>query len=323
MTQISLNVVVYNEEARLEACLSDARDYVDEIVVVDQMSTDGTAEIAQRLADVYVRDVHHGHAEPSRELAASRSSGEWILILDADEQMSDLLKAELPGLVKRDTDGYWITKLNSVGGAEVSTILHFRLFRKARVRFAPRPHGGATAVSDNVERYERIGIVHEKSGAEQIFDDARYERLALEDDAPTSSKRNWLSHNRALREDRERGRRSDLEALVPAGAARVLIVGDGFPDFYEQKDGTIVAKIDVVADAWEDLSPREGAGQGQPQDQAQSQQGNGNGRRPQQQNGTGRSATSNTRSASATTRYASTNGRTGAGYGQRRPARQF
>ena len=104
---------------------------------------------------------------------------------------------------------------------------------------------------------------------------------------------------------------------------RVLIVGDAFPDFYEQKDGTIVAKIDVVADAWEDLSPREGAGQGQPQDQAQSQQGNGNGRRPQQQNGTGRSATSNTRSASATTRSASTNGRTGAGYGQRRPARQF
>jgi GT2 family glycosyltransferase/glycosyltransferase involved in cell wall biosynthesis/Flp pilus assembly protein TadD len=226
MTQISLNVVVYNEEARLEACLTDARDYVDEIVVVDQMSTDGTAEIAQRLADVYVRDVHHGHAEPSRELAASRSSGEWILILDADEQLSDRLKAELPELIKRDTDGYWIRKVNSVDGAEVSTILHFRLVRKARVRFDPRPHGGATAVSDNVERYERIGIVHEKSVAEQIFDDARYERLALEDDAPTSSKRNWLSHNRALREDRERGRRSDLEALVPAGAARVLIVGD-------------------------------------------------------------------------------------------------
>ena len=107
MTRISLNVVVFNEEARLEACLMDARDFVDEIVVVDQMSTDGTAEIAQRLADVYVRDVHHGHAEPSRELAASRSSGEWILILDADEQMSDLLKAELRSLVTRDY-GYFV-----------------------------------------------------------------------------------------------------------------------------------------------------------------------------------------------------------------------
>ena len=180
------------------------------------MSTDGTPEIAQRLADVYVRDVHHGHAEPSRELAASRSSGDWILVLDADEQMSDLLKTELPGLVAGKADGYWIRKENSVDGAPLSTVLHFRLFRKNRVRFDPRPHGGATAVSENVESFERIGIIHEKSVAEQIFDDARYERLALEDDAPTSAKRNWLSHNRALREDREHGRRTDLETLVPA-----------------------------------------------------------------------------------------------------------
>jgi glycosyltransferase involved in cell wall biosynthesis/GT2 family glycosyltransferase/cytochrome c-type biogenesis protein CcmH/NrfG len=224
--RISLNVVVFNEEARLEECLVDARDHVDEIVVVDQMSTDGTPEIAQRLADVYVRDVQHGHAEPSRELAASRSSGEWILILDADEKMSDLLKSELPGLVDRNTDGYWIQKSNVVDGEEVSTIQHFRLVRKARVRFDPRPHGGATAVSDNVESFERVGIIHEKSVAEQIFDDTRYERLALEDDAPTSAKRNWLSHNRALREHRERSSRSDLEALVPADAVRVLVVGD-------------------------------------------------------------------------------------------------
>jgi glycosyltransferase involved in cell wall biosynthesis/GT2 family glycosyltransferase/tetratricopeptide (TPR) repeat protein len=226
LTRISLNVVVFNEEARLEACLADARDHVDEIVVVDQMSTDGTSEIAQRLADVYVRDVHHGHAEPSRELAASRSSGDWILILDADEKMSDLLKAELPGLLERDADGYWIKKANSVDGSEVSTVQHFRLFRKNRVRFDPRPHGGATAVSENVARFSRTGIIHEKTAAEQIFDDARYERMALEDDAPTSAKRNWLSHNRTLRADRQRRRRSDLETLVPAGAARVLIVGD-------------------------------------------------------------------------------------------------
>ncbi|MEY2460566.1 MAG: hypothetical protein QOG30_2396, partial [Acidimicrobiaceae bacterium] len=225
-TRISLNVVVYNEEDRLEACLTDARDFVDEIVVVDQMSTDGTPEIAKRLADVYIRDVHHGHAEPSRELAASRSTGDWILILDADELMSDLLKAELRDLVAGEADGYWIRKVNFVGGVEKSTILHYRLVRKSRVRFNPGPHGGADALSDNVGRFERIGIIHEKSVDEQLYDDARYERLAQEEDAPTSSKRNWLSHNLTLREERERGRRFDLEALVPTSAERVLVVGD-------------------------------------------------------------------------------------------------
>jgi GT2 family glycosyltransferase/glycosyltransferase involved in cell wall biosynthesis/tetratricopeptide (TPR) repeat protein len=226
LNRISLNVIVFNEEARLEACLSDARKYVDEIVVVDQMSTDGTPEIAQRLADVYIQDVHHGHAEPSRELAAARSSGEWLLILDADEKLSDLLKGELRDLVEREADGYWIRKVNTIDGAEVGTILHYRLVRKTRVRFDPRPHGGANAVSDNFEYYNRIGIVHEKTEAEQLYDDARYDQIALEDEGPTSAKRNWLSHNHALREDRIHRRRTDLEALVPGGSARVLVVGD-------------------------------------------------------------------------------------------------
>jgi glycosyltransferase involved in cell wall biosynthesis/tetratricopeptide (TPR) repeat protein len=233
-------VIVFNEEARLQECLSDARDHVDEIVVVDQMSTDGTGEIAERLADVYVRDVHHGHAEPSRELAASRSSGDWILILDADETMSDRLKSELRGMVERDVDGYWIQKVNSVGGTVRNKIQHFRLVRKNRVRFDPRPHGGATAVSDNVECLEWTGIVHEKSVAEQVIDDARYERLALEDDAPTSAKRNWLSHNHVLREERQRSPRRDLEQLLPAGVARMLILGD----VTVEPAGCVVERVD-------------------------------------------------------------------------------
>ena len=233
MPRISLNVVVFNEEARLEECLLDARDHVDEIVVVDQMSTDGTPEVAERLADVYIRDIQHGHAEPSRELAASRSSGDWILILDADEKMSELLKAELRTLVDRDIDGYWIEKSNLVDGVEVSTVQHLRLVRKSRARFDPGLHREATMLTDNIERFERIGIIHEKTSAEQIYDDARYERIALEDEAPTASKRNWLSHNRTLRAERARSRRSDLEALVPADADRVLVLGDlavEFPD---------------------------------------------------------------------------------------------
>ena len=116
--------------------------------------------------------------------------------------------------------------MNLVDGAERDKIQHFRLVRKSRARFDPRPHGGAMTVSDNVERFERTGIVHEKSLAEQIYDDARYDRLALEDGAPTSSKRNWLSHNRALQAQRRQRRRADLELLVPAGATRALVVGE-------------------------------------------------------------------------------------------------
>ena len=255
-------MVAYNEEARLEECLVDARPHVDEIVVVDQMSTDATPEIAERLADVFIRDVHHGHAEPSRELAASRSSGDWILILDADEKMSDLLKAELRALVEGVPDGYWINKANFVGGAPSSTVHHYRLVRRSRVRFDPGPHGGATAVSDNVGSFDRIGIIHEKTVAEQVFDDARYERLALEEGATTSSKRNWLAHNHTLREQRARRRRTDLEALVPAGTGRAAVWGDAHVELpgyvverLEDDDGGGAGGFDAVVLALEGDDP--------------------------------------------------------------------
>lgn len=235
-------MIVYNEESRLENCLLDARDHVDEIVVVDQMSTDRTPEIAERLADVYIRDVHHGHAEPSPELAASRSSGDWILILDADENMSDLLKAQLRQLVAGDKDGYWIRKENLVDGAVTGRVDHLRLVRKSRASFDPGPHGGARSVTENVDTFEQIGILHEKSLGEQIFDDARYEQMAYEEDAPTSSKRNWLQHNYALRAQRGGRRRTDLELLVPAGARAVLVVGDVRVEF----EGASVRQVDSV-----------------------------------------------------------------------------
>ncbi|MGD9996430.1 MAG: glycosyltransferase [Ilumatobacteraceae bacterium] len=224
--RISLNVIAYNEEDRLEQCLSDARPHVDEIVVVDQMSTDATAAIAQRLADVYIRDAHHGHAEPSRELAASRSTGDWILVLDADETMSDVLKERLRDLVEGVADGYWIRKSNTVDGVETSTIHHLRLVRASRAWFDPAPHGGATVVSGNVEYFDEIGIIHPKSQAEQLYDDARYEQIAAEERASSSSKRNWLQHNRTLRAHRARSRRADLEALLPSETGRLLVVGD-------------------------------------------------------------------------------------------------
>lgn len=52
--------------------------------------------------------------------------------------------------------------------------------------------------------------------------------------------------------------------------SRVLINGDAFPAFYETNEGEIVAKLDVIADTWEDLEPR-------PQGNGIQHQGNGNG----------------------------------------------
>lgn len=82
---ISANLVVCNEARRLRDALLDIRPFVDEVVVVVQLSDDDTLAIARRLADVVIEHPAYGHCAPSRPAALAASSQEWVLALDADE----------------------------------------------------------------------------------------------------------------------------------------------------------------------------------------------------------------------------------------------
>jgi tetratricopeptide (TPR) repeat protein len=84
---ISLCMIVKNEEAMLAKCLDSVSGAVDEIIVVDTGSQDRTVEIAKR----YGARVYHHPWEDSFSLARNQSlsyaTGDWILIMDADEVM--------------------------------------------------------------------------------------------------------------------------------------------------------------------------------------------------------------------------------------------
>lgn len=105
---ISACLVLRNEAAVVERCLASLVDVVDEVVLVhDGECEDRTLEIAQRYGcRIYVRPLV-GHAEASTVFAYEQAQGEWILSIDADEYLSEPLRAKLRELVSDpDVNGY-------------------------------------------------------------------------------------------------------------------------------------------------------------------------------------------------------------------------
>ncbi len=99
-TSVSACVVVRNEEAVIDRCLSSLDGVVEEIVLVhDGECEDRTLEIAEAHGcRVFVRELV-GHAEAATVFAFEQARGEWILSLDADEFLSERLRGEVPRLV--------------------------------------------------------------------------------------------------------------------------------------------------------------------------------------------------------------------------------
>jgi len=86
---ISLVMIVKNEARTLKRCLESAVKYVNEIVIVDTGSTDNTKHIAQEFDAKIIDYVWKNDFADARNFALEHSSGDWNLILDADEYISN------------------------------------------------------------------------------------------------------------------------------------------------------------------------------------------------------------------------------------------
>src|SRR4051812_48031413 len=102
--KISACVITLNEADRIEACLRSAA-FCDELIVVDAHSTDDTRELARRLgARVIERDWPGFRSQ--KEFAVGAASHDWVLCIDADERVSDELRAEIEAARTQDFAGF-------------------------------------------------------------------------------------------------------------------------------------------------------------------------------------------------------------------------
>lgn len=94
MVRLSVVVITFNEEKNLARCLKSVVGVADEIVVIDSFSGDGTVAVAQQFNARVVQQAFLGYGE-QKNFATAQSSNDWILSLDADEELTPELQQSI------------------------------------------------------------------------------------------------------------------------------------------------------------------------------------------------------------------------------------
>jgi len=138
---LSVIVITKNEAHDIRACLESVHGWVDEIVVIDSGSTDGTQAICRELGARVVETDWPGFG-PQKQRALEAAQGPWILSLDADERVSPALRAEiLAAVAAGSADVIRMPRRSNYCGAWIhhsgwSPDYVVRLFRRAQARFS-------------------------------------------------------------------------------------------------------------------------------------------------------------------------------------------
>ena len=144
--RLSLCMIVRDEEKWITACLDSVRDAADEMIVVDTGSRDATPGLAERCgAKVYAFAWNDDFAE-ARNFSLDRASGDWILLLDADERLDPAGRPAIRDILGSDLRLASLTVVNYYGGdppdpARSNRLAQYRLFRNSpKLRFKGAIH---------------------------------------------------------------------------------------------------------------------------------------------------------------------------------------
>lgn len=154
--KISLVINTLNEEKNIAACIESAQGLYDEVVIVDMHSDDKTREIAERYTDKIFLHDRLGYADPARNFALSKATGEWVLVLDADERLTPELRDELRKIARgNQADVVWINYRTFFFGKEIKECgwrndWHARFFKKGFLQFSEMVHALPTITGREV-----------------------------------------------------------------------------------------------------------------------------------------------------------------------------
>lgn len=139
---LSVVIIAKNEQGRIKDCLESVHGWADEIVVLDDESTDNTRAIAGGFTDkIFIR--HMELEGRHRNFGALKAQHEWILLLDCDERLTDELKKEIEETIKNgDTKiaAYWAPQINYLGDVPLNhggwSSPHIRIYNRKYVKWS-------------------------------------------------------------------------------------------------------------------------------------------------------------------------------------------
>lgn len=159
---ISLCMIVKNEEDWLAGCLESVKGLVSEIIIVDTGSSDNTKKIAEDAGAKVFEFAWVDDFAAARNFSISKASGDWILVLDADERLDKKDFEKIRELIKDDKKCYLFAQRHYTNDHRLSNYIpcsgeapgwerdYAGYFESSLVRLFPR--------SDSLSY---VGLIHE------------------------------------------------------------------------------------------------------------------------------------------------------------------
>jgi hypothetical protein len=175
MNTMSLSVVINtkNSAVTLKKALDSVKSLADEIVIVDMRSTDETLSIAKKYTQKISSFNDVGYVEPARNFAISKATKDWVLVLDADEEVSDglrqIIKQIISGQVdiNGQADAYFIPRQNIIFNKKIEKTgwwpdYQLRLFKTGAVKWSDEIHSIPEVLGNTLSlpADDRFAIIH-------------------------------------------------------------------------------------------------------------------------------------------------------------------
>lgn len=174
--KLSVVISAFNEEEKLDKCLSSVK-WADEIIVVDNSSTDKTADIAKKYTDkVYIQTNDPQKIDIQKNTGFEKATGEFILSLDADEEVSPELRKEIEELLENGElkNGYLIPRKNIIFGKIIEHCGWYpdhqlRLFKKGKGLFKTETVHQGISVDGEIEQLSQHLVHHNYENISQFI----------------------------------------------------------------------------------------------------------------------------------------------------------